>query len=169
MLEADIDKALYSAFGYGTARYLRYNLAATLEPSPLITNDALRAVQRPVGGPRSHDAKAQEARQRFSEGKERSIALLREAIFALEGEIAGVRPVVESVQESKATRKEDEVRSLQPLQGEIAEAQSVGKSARESKATRKKDEVRSLRLRLWGGIDLKAAWRRIGRWWRGRN
>jgi hypothetical protein len=169
MLEADIDKALYSAFGYGTARYLRYNLAATLDPSPLITNEALRGVQPPGGGPRRHDAKVQEARQRFSEGKERSIALLREAIFTLEGEIAGARPVVESVQESKATRKEDEVQSLQPSQGEIAEAQSVGESVRESKTTRKEDEVRSLRLRLGGGIDLKAAWRRVGRWWRGRN
>src|SRR5271170_6940863 len=37
-LEAAIDKALSSAFGYGTPAYLRYNQAATLEPSPLITN-----------------------------------------------------------------------------------------------------------------------------------
>ena len=31
-LEAAIDKALSSAFGYGTPAYLRYNQAATLEP-----------------------------------------------------------------------------------------------------------------------------------------
>src|SRR5271170_2790899 len=37
-LEAAIDRALSSAFGYGTSAYLRYNQAATLEPSPLITN-----------------------------------------------------------------------------------------------------------------------------------
>jgi hypothetical protein len=37
-LEAAIDKALSSAFGYGTAAYLRYNEAATLDPSPLLTN-----------------------------------------------------------------------------------------------------------------------------------
>jgi hypothetical protein len=31
-LEAAIDKALASAFGYGTPAYLRYNQAATLDP-----------------------------------------------------------------------------------------------------------------------------------------
>src|SRR5271169_1619382 len=33
-LEAAIDKALSSAFGYGTPAYMRYNQAATLDPSP---------------------------------------------------------------------------------------------------------------------------------------
>ena len=33
-LEAAIDKALSSAFGYGTPAYLRYNQAATLDPDP---------------------------------------------------------------------------------------------------------------------------------------
>jgi hypothetical protein len=146
MLEADIDKALSLAFGYGTARYLRYNLAAMLVPGPLTTNEAPRAVQRPVGGPGRHAAQAQEARQKFSQGKERSIALLREAICTLEGEIAEAQPIVESVK-----------------------SQSVEESVQESKATQKEDEVRSLQPRLWGGIDLKAAWRRMGRWWRGRN
>src|SRR5579872_1927482 len=35
-LEAAIDKALCSAFGYGTASYLRYNRAGTLDPCPLL-------------------------------------------------------------------------------------------------------------------------------------
>src|SRR5580704_4826 len=35
-LEAAIDKALSTAFGYGTPAYLRYNEAATLDPSPLL-------------------------------------------------------------------------------------------------------------------------------------
>jgi hypothetical protein len=62
-LEAAIDKALSSAFGYGTAAYLRYNQAATLDLSPLLTNVTLRApVLRPVGGPAGHHAKAQDAR-----------------------------------------------------------------------------------------------------------
>src|SRR5271170_6609160 len=53
---------------YGTSAYLRYNQAATLDPSPLITNATLRCpVLRPVGGPGSHDAKAHEMRQNFSE------------------------------------------------------------------------------------------------------
>jgi hypothetical protein len=36
-LEAAIDKALSSAFGYGTPAYIRYNLAATLDPGPITT------------------------------------------------------------------------------------------------------------------------------------
>ena len=90
-LEAAIDKALSSAFGYGTPAYMRYNQAATLATGPLITNAALRStILRPVGGPENHDAQeAQEARKYFSEGKARSIALLRKAICTLEDEIAG--------------------------------------------------------------------------------
>src|SRR5215470_14913373 len=50
-LEGAIDKALSSAFGYGTSAYLRYNQAATLDPSPLLTNVTVRsAVVPPVGG-----------------------------------------------------------------------------------------------------------------------
>jgi hypothetical protein len=145
-LEAVIDKALSSAFGYGTPAYLRYNQAATLDPDPLITNATLRSpVLRPVGGPGRHDAKAHEARrQHFSEGKERSIALLRKAISTLEDEIADVEPVVK-----KST--------------------AVVEAVQESKATQKAGEVRTLQPRRWGGIALEAAWRRLGRWWRGRN
>jgi hypothetical protein len=114
-LEADIDKALSSAFGYGTPAYLQYNLAATLGHGPLITNAALRsAVLRPVGGPGRHDAQAHEARQYFSEGKERSIALLRKAVGTLEDEIAAAQPVVEAPKESKAPQKAVEVRTPQP-------------------------------------------------------
>ena len=102
-LEAAIDKALSSAFGYGTPAYLRYNQAATLDPGPLITNATLRSpALRPVGGPGRHDAQAEEARQYFSEGKERSIVLLRDAIRTLEDEIAAAQPIVEATQESKA-------------------------------------------------------------------
>ena len=140
-LETAIDKALSSAFGYGTSAYLRYNQAATLDPDPLITNATLRSpVLRPVGGPGRHDAKAREVRQNFSENKERSIALLRKAISTLEDEIADAEPVVMAVQESKAAPVVD--------------------ALQESKATQS---------RPWGGIDFKAAWRRVGQWWRGRN
>jgi hypothetical protein len=123
-LEAGIDKALSAAFGYGTPLYLRFNLAATLDNGPLVTNAAVHStVLRLVGGPGSHDAQeAQEARKYFSEGKDRSITLLRKAI-------AGV------AQQPEATQKAGEVRTPQP--------------------------------RPSGGIE--AAWRRVGRWWRGRN
>jgi hypothetical protein len=137
-LEAAIDKALSSAFGYGTPAHLQYNQAATLDPGPLIKNAALHgAVLRPVRGSGRHEAQAQEARQYLSEGKERSIALLREAICTLEDEIAAAQPRVEAPKESKAPQKAVEVPTLEP--------------------------------KRWGGIDLKAAWHRVGRWWRGRN
>jgi hypothetical protein len=130
-LETSVDKALSAAFGYGTPLYLRYNLAATLDTGPLITNAELQStVLRLVGGPGSHEAQeAQEARKYFSEGKERSIALLRQAIFALEDEIADAQPIAGVAQQPDATQKAG--------------------------------------ARPWGGIE--AAWRRVGRWWRGRN
>jgi hypothetical protein len=137
-LEAAIDKALSSAFGYGTPAYMRYNQAATLDPGALISNATLRSpVLRPVGGPGRHDEQVEEARQYFSKGRERSIALLRKAIGTLEDEIAAAQPVVEAPKELKAPQKPSEVRTLHP--------------------------------RRWGGIDLKAAWRRVGEWGRGRN
>jgi hypothetical protein len=136
-LEAGIDKALSAAFGYGTASYLRYNLAATLDSGSIITNAALRGtVLRSVGGPESHDAQeAQEARRYFSEGKERSISLLRRAICTLEDEIAPAQLIVGVAQKSEITGRAGEVRTLQPT--------------------------------AWSGIF--PAWRRRGRWWRGRN
>ena len=42
-LEAAIDKALSSAFGYGTPAYMRYNRAATLDHGPLITKAPVRS------------------------------------------------------------------------------------------------------------------------------
>jgi hypothetical protein len=147
-LEAAIDKALSSAFGYGTPAYLRYDEAATLDPSPLLANATLRSpVLRPAGGPARHDGKAQETRQQFSENKERSISLLRKAISTLGEEIADAEPVVTAVQKSKATPVID--------------------AEQESEATQK-PEVRTLQPRRWGGIALKAAWRRVGRWLRRR-
>jgi hypothetical protein len=152
-LEAAIDKALSSAFGYGTPAYMRYNLAATLHRSPLITTAALAGtVVRPVDGPRRREAQVQEARQYFSEGKERSITLLREAIGTLETEIAEAQPVAQAARESKG----------------VADAAHLPLGA-QAEATHKGAEVRRLQPRRRGGIDLKAAWRRVGRWWRGRN
>jgi hypothetical protein len=145
-LEAAIDKALSSAFGYGTPAYLRYNQAATLDPTPLAT---LRSpVLRPVGGPPRGDAKAHEVSRNFSENKERSIALLRKAISALEEEIADAGPVVEAVKQSAAT--------------------PVIEATQESKTTPKAGEVRMFRPRRWGGIVFEPAWRRVARWWRSR-
>ncbi len=137
-LEAAIGKALSSAFGRGTPAYVRFDLAATLH-GPLITNAALPSSgRRRVGGQGRRDAQVQEARQYFSEGKERSIALLREAIGTLESEIAAAQPFVEVAKEPKDTQRTDEI--IRP----------------------------ALQSRRGGGIDFNAAWHRMGRWWRGR-
>jgi hypothetical protein len=103
-LEAAIDKALSSAFGYGTPAYLRYNAAATLDPSPTLTNATARVPVLPTaGGPMRRDAKVQETRQQFSANKARAIALLRNAIRTLEEEISAPPPVVATLQKSEAT------------------------------------------------------------------
>jgi hypothetical protein len=169
-LEATIDKALTSAFGYGTPEYLRHNQAATLDPSPLITNATLRSpALGPVGGPGRQNAKAHEVRQNFSENKERSIALLRKAISTLEDEIANAEPVTEAAQQSTATPQS----KATPEAGDIADAEPVVEAAQQStatpqsRATPKAGEVRMPRRS--GGIAFEAAWRRMARWWRGRN
>jgi hypothetical protein len=88
-LEAAIDKALASAFGYGTLGYLQYNDAATLDPSPLLAETAARANG---ARPARHDVKVAETREQFSENKLRSISLLQKAIRTLEEEIATAEP-----------------------------------------------------------------------------
>jgi hypothetical protein len=77
-LEAAIDKALSSAFGYGTPAYLRYNEAATLDPNPLLATTTARANAQSAAGPVQHDAKVQETREQFSGNKSRAIALLQQ-------------------------------------------------------------------------------------------
>jgi hypothetical protein len=100
-LEAAIDKALSSAFGYGTLAYLRYNGAAALDPSPLLTKTAVQAAARPGGSPARQDAKAQQTRQHFSENKARAIALLQNAIRTLEEEIADAEPGIAAPKETR--------------------------------------------------------------------
>ena len=104
--EAGIEKALSATFGYGTPSYFRFNLAARLDIGPLVTSTALEsAVLRSVGGRGSHDEQvAQEAQRYFSEGKARSIALLREAICTLEAEVSDTRAAVRAAQQSEATQ-----------------------------------------------------------------
>ena len=148
-LEAAIDKALSSAFGYGTSAYLWYNQAATLDPDPLVTNATLRSpVLPPVGGPQQDD-KAHEVRRNFSENKERSITLLRKAISTLEDEIGDAKLLVAAAKQATATPNI--------------------KAAQVSTASPKVSEIRVLQPRRWGGIAFEAAWRRVARWWRGRD
>ena len=147
-LEAAIDKALSSAFGYGTPAYLRYNEAATLDPSPLLANVAVGAsVSLPLGGPTRRDAKVQETRQQFSVNKARAIALLQNAIRTLEEEIVDAQPVVAAPQKSEAAPviASDEPSRVSP-----------------------KAEVRTPSPRASSGF-VGALRRHVGRWWRGRN
>jgi hypothetical protein len=147
-LEAAIDKALSSAFGYGTPAYLQYNEAAMLDPSPLLTSVAVRASAKAVGGPARHDAKVQEARQHFSENKTRSIALLQQAIRSLEEEIAEAEP---------------KLRVEKPTQAPIA----VADAKPEPKSPAKID-VGSVAPRRWPGITFESVRGHVGRWLRRR-
>jgi hypothetical protein len=170
-LEAAINKALSSAFGYGTPAYLRYNLAAKLDSGPVITNTALAgAGVHPVGGPARHEAQAREARQYFSEGRERSIALLRDAIRTLEDEITAAQPIVAAPKESIAAQKASKVQTTQ-LQPTQTAAQSIVAASKESRDAQKTSNVHTPQLQptQGGGIDLKAAWRRVRQWLGGRN
>ena len=89
-IEASIEDALSAAFGHGTPTYNRYWEAANLDKG-------LRTMRiEPMwgrGGSTDYDAQdAHEARQYLAEGKQRSAALLRQAIRALENDIAELEP-----------------------------------------------------------------------------
>ncbi len=147
-LEASIDKALSSAFGYGTSAYLRYNDAAILDPSPLLTKVTVRApVSAPPGGPTRRDTQVQETRQQFSANKARAIALLQNAISTLEEEIGDAEPMVVAPQKSEAAPvlASDEPSQVSPK----AEVRTPSPRA-------SSDFIGSLRGH-------------VGRWWRGRS
>jgi hypothetical protein len=147
-LEAAIDKALSSAFGYGNPAYLRYNEAATLDPSPLLADVAVRAPARPIGGTVRHEAKVQETRQQFSDNKERAIALLQNAIRTLEDEIAAAGPKVDEPEKAKQTP-------------EAADAKPEPKSPA-------KIDVGSAAPRRWPGTTFESVRGHVGRWLRRR-
>jgi hypothetical protein len=147
-LEAAVDRALSSAFGYGTPAYLRYNEAATLDPSPLMANVMVRApVSAPPGGPTRRDAKVQETRQQFSVNKARAIALLQNAIRTLEEEIADAEPAFATPQKSEAAPV---IASGEPFQ------------------VSPKAEVRTPSPRVLSGF-VGCLQGYVGRWWRGRS
>jgi predicted nucleotide-binding protein len=89
-LQAMIDEALAAAFGHGTPAYNRYRKAKTLDHGPHIARTG-SAFGR---GPQiDYDARdVQDARRYLAEGKVQSIALLRQAIAALNDQIADQEP-----------------------------------------------------------------------------
>jgi hypothetical protein len=144
-LESAIDKALSSAFGYGTPAYLRYNEAATLDPSPLLTKAAVQAaVAQPGSGPARQHPKALQTRNHFSENKARAIALLQKAIRTLEEEIADAEPVVAPNETQVSFIPSDQLPQGPP-----------------------RSEVRAPSPGPWGGF-VEALLRRVRRW-RGRD
>jgi hypothetical protein len=141
-LEAAIDKALASAFGYGTLGYLQYNEAATLDPSPLLAEAAARANgARPGGTPARHDAKVLETREHFSENRSRAITLLQRAIRALEEEIADSEPKMEKSEPS----------TVVPMIATQAPVKSASPAKMEPPAPRR-----------WAGLE--SVRRHVGRW-----
>jgi hypothetical protein len=144
-LEAAIDKALSSAFGYGTPAYLRYNEAAALDPSPHLTKVTVRAPVSSPPGPTRRDTQVQETRQQFSVNKARAIALLQNAIGTLEEEIGDAELVAAAPQKSKAAMGIDEPSQVSP-----------------------KAEVRTPSPRASSGF-VGALRAHVGRWWRGRS
>lgn len=88
--EAAISEALEAAFGHNTPAYNRYRAAAELDHGPNFVRSA-PAFGRGPGI--DYDARdAQDARRYFAEGKAQSIVLLRQAISALEDQIADQEP-----------------------------------------------------------------------------
>ena len=88
-LEAAVEEALAAAFGDGTPAYNRYARAASLDNGP----HTMRMGATFGRGPTiDYDARdAQEARRYLAEGKQQSIALLGEAIKALDQKDCGSR------------------------------------------------------------------------------
>jgi hypothetical protein len=144
-LEAAIDKALSSAFGYGTPTYLRYNEAATLDPSPLLADAAARANAARPGASSRQDVKVQETREHFSENRSRAIALLHQAIHSLEEEIARAGSDMEKSNQAKAAPK-------------------VAAPAAPEAASTATAEHRAPSARRWAGITLEGVRHHVGRW-----
>jgi hypothetical protein len=79
-LQNAIADALSAVFGHGTVEYNRYSSAARLDHGPV--------TMTPAYGTARHSADRLTASQYLAEGKQQSLALLRQAVRTLEEEIA---------------------------------------------------------------------------------
>ena len=82
-LEAGIDEALQLAFGHNTVERNRYRNAHRLDPGQNFAK-----LGRDINGERSPQQDVMEARKLVSEGKARSLTLLRQAASGLKEDIA---------------------------------------------------------------------------------
>ena len=90
-IQAAIKETLSTAFGHGTVEYNRYVSAARLDNGPIIANSSWVFPNEEID-----DRQLKEAHRYLSEGKARSIALLKQAIQSLEEEIEFEMPSLTS-------------------------------------------------------------------------
>jgi predicted nucleotide-binding protein len=89
VLEASIKDALIAAFGQGTARYNLFKGAADLDQGPVTMRTESSWITARTGYAPDYDTQdARDGRRYLSEGKTRSIELLKKAIQTLEDDLA---------------------------------------------------------------------------------
>jgi hypothetical protein len=104
-IEAAIEDALSAALGHGTPAYNRYWDAASLDKGPRTMR--IEPMWRGGGSGNYDGHDVQEARQYLAEGKQRSAALLRQAIRALEDDIADLEPNIVAAPSRAAVPQRD--------------------------------------------------------------
>ncbi len=88
VLQISITEALVAAFGQNTPQYNLYSRATKLDNGPLVMRTGSSWIQARGGYDRDVYDEAHEAQQYLSEGKEMSLALLRQAVNSLKDDVA---------------------------------------------------------------------------------
>jgi hypothetical protein len=135
-LEEGIDKALSTTFGYGTPSYLRFSLAARLDIGPPVTNTALEGTLLRAAG---------------GPGSHDKRAAQEAQRYFAEGKARSIALLREAIC---------------TLEAEVSDARAADGVAQRSEATQTAAQRNALRQRVRGSFALKAAWRRVKRWWR---
>ena len=103
-IQTAIDETLAAVFGYGTVEYGRYQTAADLDREPRTINMSSNWIDARGGGRNYRDDTAA-ARKSFTEGKARSLSLLRQAVRGLEEEIELETPLARLSPDASARPK----------------------------------------------------------------
>jgi hypothetical protein len=135
--EAGIERALSATFGYGTPSYFRFNLAARLDIGPLVTSTALESTVLRPVGGPG--------------SHDERVAQEAQRYFS-----AGKARSIALLREAICT-----------LEAEVSDTRAAVGVAQRSEATQTAAQRSALRNRVRDAFALKAAWRRVGRWWRG--
>lgn len=86
-LQAAISDALSAAFGHGTREYNQYSGATRLDNGPITMRVDSALIRARHGGGYGHHDDSREAQQYVAQGKEKALALLKQAVRTLEEEI----------------------------------------------------------------------------------